>query len=191
MKSDENHTFAKYSSLVLLIVQTTVMVLVLRYSRVAETRVTADDDEKQNHSRYLSSTAIVCSEIMKILACLVVIWMKSRYSLRAIIRQLDIEIVRKPLETLKLLVPACLYTCQNNLLFLALSNLDAATYQVTIQVKILTTAMFSRLMLGKKLNSKKKISLALLMFGVILVQVKTHKLSQHLFNVNTHDIQHQ
>ena len=27
-------------------------------------------------------------------------------------------------------VPAALYTVQNNLLFIALSNLDAATYQV-------------------------------------------------------------
>lgn len=33
-------------------------------------------------------------------------------------------------ETLKLAIPAFLYVVQNNLLFIALSNLDAATYQV-------------------------------------------------------------
>ena len=41
------------------------------------------------------------------------------------------EILNKPWETLKLAVPSGLYTIQNNLLYVALSNLDAATYQVS------------------------------------------------------------
>lgn len=44
---------------------------------------------------------------------------------------LNNEILQKPWDTLKLAVPSGLYTIQNNLLFLALSNLDAATYQVS------------------------------------------------------------
>jgi UDP-sugar transporter A1/2/3 len=36
----------------------------------------------------------------------------------------------KPGETMKLGVPAGLYTIQNNLLFGAIDNLDAATFQV-------------------------------------------------------------
>ena len=40
------------------------------------------------------------------------------------------EIINKPKETAKLIVPSGLYAVQNNLLYLALSNLDAATYQV-------------------------------------------------------------
>ena len=102
---------------------------------------------------------------------IIVNWRNQEYSLGATFRQLNSEIIQKPVETLKLLVPAGLYTLQTQLLFLALSNLDAATNQVTYQLKILTTAMFSILMLGKKLNIKQKISLALLMFGVTLVQV--------------------
>lgn len=43
---------------------------------------------------------------------------------------LNAEVFQKPGETLKVAVPAVLYTVQNNLLFLALSYLDAATYQV-------------------------------------------------------------
>jgi UDP-sugar transporter A1/2/3 len=89
----------------------------------------------------------------------------------ATVAQLDAEIIKKPYETLKLLVPAGLYTLQNNLLFIALSSLDAATYQVTYQLKILTTAMFSVFMLGKQLDSNKWISLVILMAGVSLAQV--------------------
>jgi len=40
------------------------------------------------------------------------------------------EVVKRPMETLKMIVPSGLYTMQNNLLYSALTNLDAATYQV-------------------------------------------------------------
>lgn len=46
------------------------------------------------------------------------------------VRLLKEEIVNKPAETLKLAIPAGIYTLQNNLLYVALSHLDAATYQV-------------------------------------------------------------
>ena len=38
-------------------------------------------------------------------------------------------LVRRPLDTVKVCVPGVLFLVQNNLLFTALSNLDAATYQ--------------------------------------------------------------
>ncbi|RXM97194.1 UDP-N-acetylglucosamine transporter [Acipenser ruthenus] len=74
------------------------------------------------------------------------------------------------MESLKLAVPAGIYTLQNNLLYVALSNLDAATYQVTYQLKILTTALFSVSMLGKSLNIYQWLSLVILMTGVAFVQ---------------------
>ncbi|XP_071952796.1 UDP-N-acetylglucosamine transporter-like [Antedon mediterranea] len=150
----------KYISLGILILQTTSLVLMMRYSR------TVQDDGP----RYLSSTAVVCAEILKVLACLVLV----AYQEGGIVPLFNIvmnEIIGKPLGTLKLAVPSGLYTIQNNLLFIALSNLDAATYQVTYQLKILTTAMFSVVMLRKSLNSSKWIALILLMLGVVLVQM--------------------
>lgn len=52
-------------------------------------------------------------------------------NVRAVNQLLREEIVNKPVETMKLAIPAGIYTLQNNLLYVALSNLDAATYQVT------------------------------------------------------------
>ncbi|KAJ4371266.1 UDP-galactose transporter Gms1 [Neocucurbitaria cava] len=74
-------------------------------------------------------------------------------------------------ESWKLAIPAVLYTIQNNLQYLAVSNLDAATFQVTYQLKILTTAIFSVLMLGRSLSPRKWISLLLLIIGVSIIQV--------------------
>lgn len=52
------------------------------------------------------------------------------FNLRALREVLREEIVNKPKETLKLAIPSGIYTFQNNLLYVALSHLDAATYQV-------------------------------------------------------------
>lgn len=73
----------------------------------------------------------------------------------------------------KLSIPAILYVIQNNLQFVAASNLDVATFQVTYQMKILTTAAFSVLMLGKRLTSKKWLALLFLAIGVGIVQIQS------------------
>ncbi|CAM9643814.1 unnamed protein product [Phaeothamnion confervicola] len=59
---------------------------------------------------------------------------------------------------------------QNNLLYIALSNLDAATYSVCYQTKIITTAIFSKYILGKHLSQTQWQALLLLFVGVALAE---------------------
>lgn len=65
--------FIKYLSLMLLILQTSSLVLVMRYSRTASV---TNENGKQGQ-RYLSSTAVVCAEIMKLATCIIIIWFQS------------------------------------------------------------------------------------------------------------------
>uniref|UniRef100_A0A3P8S6Z9 Solute carrier family 35 member A3b n=1 Tax=Amphiprion percula TaxID=161767 RepID=A0A3P8S6Z9_AMPPE len=111
----------KYVSLGVLVLQTTSLVLTMRYSRTL----------KEDGPRYLASSAVVSAEVLKIITCTFLVLMENSeyYNMRAMNQLLKEEIVNKPVETLKLAVPAGIYTLQNNLLYVALSNLDAATYQ--------------------------------------------------------------
>lgn len=63
-----NSNFIKYFSLILLILQTTGLVLFMRYSRTVSTGDSA---------RYLSSTAVVCAEVLKLITCVVIIWVQT------------------------------------------------------------------------------------------------------------------
>jgi len=134
-----------------------MMVLFLRASRtVAEP--------------YTASTAVLLAEVLKLFTCTFLV-LKETGSCKAFTEVIKKQVFGLGWETFKILVPACLYIVQNNLLFLALSKLDAATYQVTYQLKILTTAFFSVFLLQKHLDYKKWGSLVLLMIGVSIVQL--------------------
>lgn len=161
------HIPYKYIALVLLLLQTTVVVLCMRFSRIPQ------DHAHPTHV-YLLTTAVVMSEIFKMLGSVGMLWIEKREQGFAwVIEHLRFELMENSKETVKLAVPAGLYTLQNNLLFIALSNLDATTYQVTYQLKILTTAVFSVVLLGKRLTKTKWSALLMLMAGVVLVQWPT------------------
>lgn len=67
---------------------------------------------------------------------------------------------------------------QNNLQYVAATNLDAATFQVTYQFKILTTAFFTVVMLHRKLSNTKWTALAILTSGIALVVLPKNTTSQ-------------
>ncbi|KAF4089441.1 hypothetical protein AMELA_G00066860 [Ameiurus melas] len=154
----------KHASLWVLVLQTTSLVLTMRYSRTLQSE----------GPRYLASSAVVFSEILKILTCTLLVFGINSFSIRGLNQVLKEEIIQKPLDTIKLAIPSGIYTLQNNLLYMALSNLDATTYQVTYQLKILTTALFSVSMLGKRLGVFQWLSLLILMTGIAFVQWPSH-----------------
>lgn len=150
----------KYISLAILVVQNASLILSIRYVR------TLPGD------RFFTTSAVVMAEVLKVLTCLLIILVQKRGNVRDFVLSLYDSIAVQYKDTLKLAVPSLIYTLQNNLQYVAISNLPAATFQVTYQLKILTTALFSVLMLRKSLSRVQWISLLLLFAGVAIVQME-------------------
>lgn len=72
-------------------------------------------------------------------------------------------------------IPAACYAVQNNLVFIAISNLSAAAAQVLYQLKTLSTAFFTVVLLGRSFQPVQWASFALLCVGVVLVQSQDAK----------------
>lgn len=192
---------AKHLVLVLLVVQNTCLVLLMRYSRT------------RPGTMYLGSTAVCCDEFMKLVTCLGILTVgyilgKRKGESGGEYSQLStgqtaegdgdnsdefdddadadanvmaegnnkpgsfVEYLSRELQfDFRVAGVAAIYTVQKNLLYLAISNLDAAVFQVTYQAKILTTAIFSCILLGRKLGWLKIAGLFILTMGVAIVQL--------------------
>jgi len=161
--SGANDNTLKYLSLITLTGQNAVLGLSMRYART------------RPGDMFISTTAVLMAETVKLLACLGLVWNAEGRCLQRWWSALDNTIIKQPVDTLKVCVPSFVYLIQNNLLYVAASNLDVATYQITYQLKILTTAMFAVTMLNKKLIPLQWTSLLILVGGVAMVQLSDVK----------------
>ncbi|KAI9064420.1 hypothetical protein FKP32DRAFT_1603213 [Trametes sanguinea] len=181
----------KYVSLVTLAVQNALLTLIMHYSRVSAA---------PSHT-YSAASAVLLTELLKGSISLTVAFLRldycspsspsgsSLWNPRVLLyrfRRLGKEVFRP--DCWKLSIPAILYVIQNNLQFVAVSNLEAATFQVSYQMKILTTAAFSVVLLRKKLSPTKWLALLFLAIGVGVVQIQNGSSSGHTSGGSGHDM---
>jgi drug/metabolite transporter (DMT)-like permease len=132
-------------------------------------------DGSSHPQRYFTSTAVFLNEVLKLGVCLSVALyeISQKVSPTTPATSLFGTLVQHVFtgDSWKLAIPAALYTLQNTLQYIAISHLDAATLQVTYQLKVFPTALFSVLLLRKSLTGRKWAALGLLMLGVAIVQI--------------------
>lgn len=128
---------------------------------------------QRQHARYINSTAVALSEVIKSAVCVLSIAGTERSVRRACAAVM--EVLLQPRQLLKVAIPSALYTVQNNVIYGALSQLDAVTFQITYQLKIVASLLSSRLILGSRISRARWASVALLTAGVILVQLSQHQ----------------
>eukprot|EP00929_Paragymnodinium_shiwhaense_P122248 TRINITY_DN94879_c0_g1_i1.p1 TRINITY_DN94879_c0_g1~~TRINITY_DN94879_c0_g1_i1.p1 ORF type:complete len:332 (+),score=34.01 TRINITY_DN94879_c0_g1_i1:74-1069(+) len=125
---------------------------------VRQSRTSADG------AKFLPQTGVLMQEVVKVV---------SSFALAAITGEALGKIFSDPRELLRSSVPALLYLVQNNLQYVALKYLDPATYTVTYQLKILSAAIMSVILLGRSLGLQKWVALCMLVAGVSIVQLAT------------------
>ncbi|KAF2021045.1 hypothetical protein BU24DRAFT_361636, partial [Aaosphaeria arxii CBS 175.79] len=164
----------KQLSLALLTLQNSALILVMHYSRIMP---------PVNGLRYHTSTSVFLNELLKTGVSLTMVLydisknVPPSTTVTTLFRKLFEAVFTN--DSWKLAIPAVLYTFQNTLQYVAVSNLDAATFQVTYQLKILTTALFSVLLLGRTLSPRRWASLLLLVVGVSIIQFPHTSSSSH------------
>jgi UDP-sugar transporter A1/2/3 len=157
-KAAETAGSLKALSLVLVTLQTTVMVVLTRFTRVGD------------REAYSVCTMVIMTELLKLVFS-VLLLAKELDGVGRATNTLRTEFSHRREECLKLLVPAGLYFCQNNVLIFAVTNLDTAVYQVCYQMKLVVTAVLSVLLLGRSLSSAQWLAVLLLCVGIVGVNM--------------------
>jgi UDP-galactose transporter len=89
-------------------------------------------------------------------------------------QKLILSAVIRDLRTIApMTIPAVIYLIMNMLSFYSLQRVDAATFSVIFQLKLVTTAFFSRTLLSKNFSWIQYRSLALVVLGVIQITLST------------------
>jgi UDP-sugar transporter A1/2/3 len=107
----------KWISLATLVIQNASTILLLRYLRTLPGDL------------FFSTTAIVCQEFIKMMFSALFLYCES-FSVRETVKIINTQIIGNFWDSFKTGIPAFLYTIQNNLIYVGVSNLDAAVFQV-------------------------------------------------------------
>ncbi len=120
---------------------------------------------------FINSTAVLMGEVVKFFVCLFLVFRDENSSVPRWFASLRHTFVDNFRDTIVVCVPSAVYFLQNVLLYVAASNLDVATYQITYQMKILTTAVFAMAILGRTFSKQRWLALFILVAGVATVQL--------------------
>ena len=149
----------------LIVVQNSSLILVTSYSRTLT-------------PPYLPSVAVFLGELLKLISAFFLLAVEQgSFSLAQ--ARLSSLLTEHRSDTMKFAIPAFCYTVQNNLWYYALSNLDPITAAVTSQVKVITTAIASVLMLGRRLSALQWVAIVVLTIGLVVIQLPSERDKHH------------
>eukprot|EP01084_Bolivina_argentea_P095772 172172_1 len=154
-------------SFVLLTFQTAAVVLLMRYSRL--------EQHQTDTPSFAITSAVTLAEVGKCMVGIIV----SLYQIiqdpsptkNSAMIELKNKVFSDRITVLKMSVPAILYMIQNNLLFTALDNLDAAFYQIIYQLKMFSAANLATIMINRKYTKLQWLSFLCLAVGAVLANL--------------------
>lgn len=149
-------------------VQNTIHILLMSYTR------------GRNVSEvYYPSVAVFFTEVFKFVMCLFMVLKDASFNPLIMLRMLKEQVILKPRDTLKVCIPTMVYVFQNNILYVGASHLNATAFMITLQLKLVSAAIFSIILLKRRLNVLHWTALITLFVGVCIVQMNGAKHKKH------------
>ena len=142
-----------------------VALVTLLFQNVTVLMLTSWTRTEPTQRKYLAVTAVLNAELLKFIICTAMALKEGNLE----------DVYTKPMELVKTSVPALLYFGQNNVVFVALANLNVATYTLLRQSQVLLTAFLSVLMLKQRFKHHQWGALVLLTIGVCIVQLESSR----------------
>ena len=153
----------KWIALACLVVQNSSLALLMRYSYLFP---------KTGEHIYLASTAVLLAEVFKLLISIICcFFIDGNGNITDFLNVCKNEIFADGWDWIHLTVPSTLYTIQNSLQYISTSQLSAPVFQVLSQLKIVTTALCSVLLLNRRISIVQWLAITGLTCGVALVQI--------------------
>lgn len=149
-----------------------VSLAILLFEHCTTVTLTRYTQQRVNAPRALAVVVVLLTECLKLLLA-TTLELSNCFGMGSGRQMKDLRaaIVDKPYETLRVSVPAALYTLQNILIFVALGNLEVVSFQVLYQTKLMLTAVLSVHFLGRSLTRRQWIALGMLTLGVVSVEL--------------------
>ena len=158
---------AKWVSLIFFIILNSALMIALRYCTIYSDPSTP----------YISSTAVLFSEIIKLLVSLALsLKFDANGDLRSLVTVLNRGFIEEKNDCLRVAIPAVLYTIQNNLQYVIET---APLFQMLYHIKLLSSAIFYTTLLSQRLTVREWMAIIALMIGVSMVQSSEADVQQH------------
>uniref|UniRef100_A0A0N5A0S1 Nucleotide-sugar transporter family protein n=1 Tax=Parastrongyloides trichosuri TaxID=131310 RepID=A0A0N5A0S1_PARTI len=122
----------------------------------------------KEEDQFFSPVLPVLCESLKLIFAFILYFRESNFSIKKFCNGIYNEIILKPKDFLKISPAAVGYILQNNLEIISAQNLDPGIYQVTSQIKIVSSALFMVLFLKQNQSFKRWICIFLMFVGIVI-----------------------
>ncbi|KAK2717990.1 UDP-N-acetylglucosamine transporter-like [Artemia franciscana] len=124
----------------------------------------------RRQSKTVSEESVVLTEdTMMLFLCFFLALSYENWNAKTVFKTIYTECSQNYLRLAMLLIPAAQVMLQTKLKLFALSRIDAPIFDLTSQLKIVTTGLFSLLILKHRLRQVQWVSILLLLLGVSLI----------------------